>query len=91
MAGYNPPPKGTLLEYDYMFNPQIFAKICGALIAIFFLLVLVTGLFSCLARRRATKFCCITSVIYFAIITIYIMVGMILSFEVARKRYDRQN
>lgn len=91
MGGYNTPPKGTLFDYDYMFNPQIFAKICGVLIAIFFLLILLTGFCSCLARRKVTKFCCITSVVYFGIITVYIMVGMVLSFEVARKRFDRLN
>ena len=72
-------------------QPKEFAQICGVLIAIFFALIITTGIFSCFGSKGPAKVLCIVSMIYFAMTTLYIMVGMVLSFEVARKKFDRRN
>lgn len=72
-------------------DPKDFAKICGVLIAIFFALLITTGIFSCLGTKGPSKALCVISCLYFVGSTIYIMVGMIQSFEIARKKFDRVN
>jgi len=75
----------------YQQEPVDFAKLSGGLIAIFFVLILTTGIISGLGRTKTAMACCYVSCGYFAVSTIYIMYGMIVSFEVARKKFDKQN
>jgi hypothetical protein len=79
----------TLNPYDQ--KPVDFAKVAGGLIAIFFALILTTALFSGLGRTHSARMCCFLSCLYFAASTTYIMFGMIVSFEVARSQFDRDN
>ena len=79
----------TLNPYEQ--KPVEFAKLAGGLIAIFFALILTTGLFSGLGQTKHAKICCYAACGYFAISTAYIMYGMIVSFEVARSQFDRYN
>lgn len=72
-------------------QPKEFAKICGILIGVFFALLITTSIFSCLGSKGPPKVLCVISCLYFISSTIYIMVGMIQSFEIARKRFDRLN
>lgn len=84
--------KKKMVTFDpYQQDPVDFAKLSGGLISIFFVLIMTTGLFSALEWTRPAKFCSYVSVSYFAVSTAYIMYGMVISFEVARKKFDRQN
>ena len=70
-------------------DPKEFAKICGVLIGVFFIIILVSGVSSTTGRRKFARRCCYFSIAYFAISTAYIMIGMVISFEVARRKFDR--
>ena len=72
-------------------EPIQFAKLCGGLIAVFFVLIFATGFFSGLGRQRPARCCCYASCVYFAVSTAYIMYGMVVSFEVARSKFDKYN
>ncbi|KAI1280934.1 hypothetical protein HDE_13776 [Halotydeus destructor] len=72
-------------------DPKDFAIRCGYLIAAFFGLLMLTGLASCLGAKQPPKILCTISILYFIASTIYIMVGMVQSFEIARKKFDRRN
>ena len=80
------------MELDpHKIQPVQFAKQCGILIAIFFVLIFTTGICSGMGRQRTARLCCYTSCVYFALSTAYIMYGMIVSFEVARSKFDKWN
>lgn len=72
-------------------EPVQFAKLSGGLIVIFFVLIFTTGIFSGTGRTRSARVLCNASVVYFAITTAYIMYGMVVSFEVARSKFDKYN
>jgi hypothetical protein len=78
------------LDPDKM-EPVEFAKLCTALIALFFALIIITGIFSGSGAVRPARFLCYISCCYFALTTAYIMYGMVVSFEVARRKFDTYN
>jgi hypothetical protein len=71
--------------------PFEFAKVCGCMIGIFFGLMLITGLISGKAGNRPARFLCGFTCVYFVVTTSFMMYGMIVSFEVARSKFDKYN
>lgn len=70
-------------------DPKDFAKLCGILIGIFFVIVSFAGILSSTGRRKFARSFCYISIGYFVLTTAYIMVGMVISFEVARSKFDK--
>lgn len=75
----------------YELEPVQFAKLSAGLIAFFFVLILVTGILSGLGRSGFARFLCYSSSVFFGASTIFIMYGMLVSFEVARSKFDKYN
>lgn len=81
----------ALVLDPHQLEPVQFAKLCGGLIGIFFILIFTTGVVSGMGRHRSARLLCGLSCVYFGLSTCFIMYGMIVSFEVARSKFDKYN